>query len=214
MIFFCFLSHPLLSFAKFSSAYFSFYISEDSNLMHFSLLLLFLYVIRPSEYISSIAVLSVILPTAHTVLLPSENDETRQSNNYLYCSRKKKKSAIITSSTNFIWCVHWKDFKLQFPSECSLNFPSFSQYWRRNCQRKTTLSPYYHNPPFYCNIFHMWCSIKMLTSCKELQILVSVFGGSNCTPFQNEICMLIIRFTRQSWVVYRIICQERSKWLE
>jgi hypothetical protein len=40
----CFLSHPLLSFATFSSAYLSFYIPEDSNLMQFSLLPLFLYV--------------------------------------------------------------------------------------------------------------------------------------------------------------------------
>ena len=38
------LSHPLLSFATFSSAYLSFYIPEDSNLMPFSLLFLFLYV--------------------------------------------------------------------------------------------------------------------------------------------------------------------------
>jgi len=44
MIFLCFLSHPLLSFATFSSAHLSFYIPEDSNLMWFSLLLLFLYV--------------------------------------------------------------------------------------------------------------------------------------------------------------------------
>ena len=45
-IFFCFLSHPLLPFATFSSAYLSFYeyIPDDSNLMQFSLLLLFLYV--------------------------------------------------------------------------------------------------------------------------------------------------------------------------
>jgi len=43
MIFLCFLSHPLLSFATFSSAYLS-YIPEDSNLMQFPLLLLFLYV--------------------------------------------------------------------------------------------------------------------------------------------------------------------------
>ena len=43
MIFLCFLSHPLLSFATFSSACFS-CIPEDSNLMQFSLLLLFLYV--------------------------------------------------------------------------------------------------------------------------------------------------------------------------
>ena len=40
MIFLCFLSHPLLSFASFSSAYLSFYIPEDSSLMQFSLLLL------------------------------------------------------------------------------------------------------------------------------------------------------------------------------
>ena len=39
-IFLCFLSHPLLSFATFSSAYLSFHIPEDSNLMQFSLLLL------------------------------------------------------------------------------------------------------------------------------------------------------------------------------
>ena len=44
MIFLCFLSHPLLSFTTFSLAYLSFYIPEDSNLMQFSLLLLFLYV--------------------------------------------------------------------------------------------------------------------------------------------------------------------------
>jgi len=44
MIFLCFLSHPLLSFITLSSAYLSFYIHEDSNLMQFSLLLLFLYV--------------------------------------------------------------------------------------------------------------------------------------------------------------------------
>ena len=44
MIILCFLSHPLLSFATFSSAYHSFYIAEDSNLIQFSLLLLFLYV--------------------------------------------------------------------------------------------------------------------------------------------------------------------------
>jgi len=42
MIFLCFLSHPLLSFATFSLAYLSLYIPEDSNLMQFSLLLLFL----------------------------------------------------------------------------------------------------------------------------------------------------------------------------
>jgi len=36
MIFLCFLSHPLLSLATFSSAYFSVYIPEDSNLMQFS----------------------------------------------------------------------------------------------------------------------------------------------------------------------------------
>ena len=40
----CFLSHPVLSIATFSSAYLSFNIPEDSNLMQFSLLLLFLYV--------------------------------------------------------------------------------------------------------------------------------------------------------------------------
>ena len=44
MIFLCFLSHPLLSFATFSSACISFYIPEDSTLMQLSLLLLFLYV--------------------------------------------------------------------------------------------------------------------------------------------------------------------------
>ena len=44
MIFLCFLSHPILSFATFSLAYLSFYIPEDSNLMQFSLLLLLLYV--------------------------------------------------------------------------------------------------------------------------------------------------------------------------
>ena len=140
MIFLCFLSHPLLSFAKFSSAYLSFYIFEDSNLMQFSLLLLFLYVIRPSEYISSNAVLSVKLPRAHTVLLPSENDEMGHSNNYLYCSRKTK-STFMTSSTNFISCVFWKDFKLQLPSECSLKFPSFSQISNNN------LSTEYPPPP-------------------------------------------------------------------
>ena len=42
--FLCFLSHPLLSFATFSSAYLSFYIPEYSNLMQSSLFLLFLYV--------------------------------------------------------------------------------------------------------------------------------------------------------------------------
>ena len=41
MIFLCFLSH-LLSFATFSSAYLSFCIPEDSSLMQFSLLVLFL----------------------------------------------------------------------------------------------------------------------------------------------------------------------------
>jgi len=44
MISLCTLSHPLLPFTTFSSACLSFYIPEDSNLMHFSLLLLFLYV--------------------------------------------------------------------------------------------------------------------------------------------------------------------------
>ena len=44
MIFFCLLSHPVLSFATFSSVYLSFYIPEDSNLMQFFLLLLFLYI--------------------------------------------------------------------------------------------------------------------------------------------------------------------------
>jgi len=44
MIFLCFLFHPLLPFATFSSPYLSFYITKDSNLMQFSLLLLFLYV--------------------------------------------------------------------------------------------------------------------------------------------------------------------------
>jgi hypothetical protein len=44
MIFLCFLFHPLLSFATFSSAYLFFYTPEDSNLMRFSLLLLLLYV--------------------------------------------------------------------------------------------------------------------------------------------------------------------------
>ena len=44
LILLCFLSHPLLFFATFSSAYLSFYIPEDSSLMHFSLLLLFLYI--------------------------------------------------------------------------------------------------------------------------------------------------------------------------
>ena len=37
IIFLYFLSHPPLSFATFSSAYLSFYIPEDSNLMQFSL---------------------------------------------------------------------------------------------------------------------------------------------------------------------------------
>jgi len=40
----CFLSHPLLPFATFSSAYLSFCIPEDSNPMQCSLLLLILYV--------------------------------------------------------------------------------------------------------------------------------------------------------------------------
>jgi hypothetical protein len=44
MISLCFLFHPLLSFATFSSAYLSLYIPENSNLTWFSLLLLFLYV--------------------------------------------------------------------------------------------------------------------------------------------------------------------------
>jgi hypothetical protein len=44
MIFLCFLFHPLLSFATFSSACLFFYTPEDSNLMRFSLLILFLYV--------------------------------------------------------------------------------------------------------------------------------------------------------------------------
>ena len=44
MIFPCFLFHPLLSFATFSSAYLFFYIPEDSSLMQSSLLLLFLCV--------------------------------------------------------------------------------------------------------------------------------------------------------------------------
>ena len=44
MIFLCFLSQPLLSFAPFSSAYLSFHIPEESNLMQFFLFLLFLYV--------------------------------------------------------------------------------------------------------------------------------------------------------------------------
>ena len=44
MIFLCFLLHPLLSFATFSSAYLFFYIPEDSNLMRFSVLFLLLYV--------------------------------------------------------------------------------------------------------------------------------------------------------------------------
>jgi len=43
MIFLRFLFHPLLSFATFSSAYLFFYTPKDSNLMRFSLLLLFLY---------------------------------------------------------------------------------------------------------------------------------------------------------------------------
>jgi len=45
MIFLCFLFHPLLSFATFSSAYLFFCTPEDSNLMRFSLLLLLLYVL-------------------------------------------------------------------------------------------------------------------------------------------------------------------------
>jgi len=44
MIFLCFLSRPLLSFATFSLACLSFCIPENSNLMRFSVLLLFLYV--------------------------------------------------------------------------------------------------------------------------------------------------------------------------
>ena len=44
-IFLCFLSHSVLSFATFCSPYLSFNIPEDSNLMQFYLLLLFLYVI-------------------------------------------------------------------------------------------------------------------------------------------------------------------------
>ena len=43
MIFLSFLSHSLLSFATFSSAYLSFYIPADSNLMQFSLLLQFFF---------------------------------------------------------------------------------------------------------------------------------------------------------------------------
>jgi hypothetical protein len=39
----CFLFHPLLSLATFSSAYLFFYTAEDSNLMRFSLLPLLLY---------------------------------------------------------------------------------------------------------------------------------------------------------------------------
>ena len=50
MAFLCFLSHPLLSFSTFSSAYLSFYIREDSNLMHFSLLLLFPYEMCPIQF--------------------------------------------------------------------------------------------------------------------------------------------------------------------
>jgi len=44
MISLCFLFHPLLSFATFSSAYLFLYIPEDFNLMRFSLFLLLLYV--------------------------------------------------------------------------------------------------------------------------------------------------------------------------
>ena len=44
MIFLCFLFHPLLTFATFSSAYLFFYTPDDSNLMRISLLLLLLYV--------------------------------------------------------------------------------------------------------------------------------------------------------------------------
>jgi len=43
-IFLCFISHPLLPFAKFSSGYLSYCIPEDSNPMQFSLLFLILYV--------------------------------------------------------------------------------------------------------------------------------------------------------------------------
>ena len=42
LIFLCFLFHPLLSFATFSSVYLFFYIPEHPNLMRFSLLLLLL----------------------------------------------------------------------------------------------------------------------------------------------------------------------------
>lgn len=49
----------------------------------------------------------------------------------IYCSRKIK-SSFMTPSTNFFWCVHWKDFKLQLPSECSLNCPWFSQILKEN----------------------------------------------------------------------------------
>ena len=60
MIFLCFLSHPLLSFATFSSACLSFCIPEDSNLMQFPLLLLFLYVMCvKSNAVSSIAPVSL-----------------------------------------------------------------------------------------------------------------------------------------------------------
>ena len=44
MVFLWFLFHHFLSFATFCSAYLSFYIPEHSNLVQFSLLLLFLYV--------------------------------------------------------------------------------------------------------------------------------------------------------------------------
>jgi hypothetical protein len=45
MIFLCFLFHPLLTFATFSSPYLFFYTPADSNPMRVSLLLLLLYVL-------------------------------------------------------------------------------------------------------------------------------------------------------------------------
>ena len=49
MIFLCFLFEPLFSFATFSSAYLFFCIPDDSSLMRFSLLLLFLFVMCVSN---------------------------------------------------------------------------------------------------------------------------------------------------------------------
>jgi hypothetical protein len=73
MIFLCFLSHPLLSFATFSSAYLSFHIPEDFNLMQFSLLLLFLYVTYvnpiPFSFLFSIDFWWVTLHSSSFVIL-------------------------------------------------------------------------------------------------------------------------------------------------